>query len=703
MYGIGSTRLYKIWCNSEDSVSFSTEDAEDAVASLTAEREQAVVSTLTAEREQAVVSTLTADRTSSRVYPDSRARTSSRVYPDSRENKHRARPNSHVYPDSRPRASNRIYHESRARTSNRIYPESRARPNSHVYPDRRLRASNRIYHESRARTSNRIYPESRARTSSRVYPDSRTRTDGRVYPDNRAKTSNRVYPESTARTSSRIYSNSRAITSNRVYTDSGIVCRNQKWCPHHLCCNTDFYACVRKLESEVRMDLDTEYTPKQLYDNFHQNMPFLILTTVGYLGRDEGINAVSSDEMYWVKGIIRLPRVIVANKFGAYFSIPITCKFPIIALKNGARGSLYHEAAVIPLYLPTTLVIAVAMATGDHTDFYKTMLKMHHLVRSIPIPVAFPLHLRDCDDIMIFDTKPNEGHYDVLLPDRYATQASEPQEIPRGDSHVYMPLVRASSNPNLKRPLPKPPAAVTKGVNSGEKQKTDLGQATKYPPVGELVDNYGGSRGPETNIGQLIGHGYNIVIVNPMLAVQELQKVLRTGLIPRKPLVVMTDITVRSRRKSSSVITEPTTVLSGVSSDDFRRAEVIPGFKTELERRVAAIQGQIARGTPAARCSNDQKSKDEAEPRRTSIMDDVPGDLSLLDCDGVSQCLTLLHLAKHKQTFVEAQVDGRLLIELDVEILQREFGFSKFEALKLIKFIGGWRPTTQERTDGGER
>jgi hypothetical protein len=42
---------------------------------------------------------------------------------------------------------------------------------------------------------------------------------------------------------------------------------------------------------------DTEYTPRQLLDNFQQFTPFLFITTQGFLGRDEWLNTVASDEV----------------------------------------------------------------------------------------------------------------------------------------------------------------------------------------------------------------------------------------------------------------------------------------------------------------------------------------------------------------------------------------------------------------------
>lgn len=440
---------------------------------------------------------------------------------------------------------------------------------------------------------------------------------------------------------------------------------------------------------------DTEYTPRQLMDNFFHYMPFLVMTTDGYLGRDEGINSVSS-------------RVIVVNDYGAYFSIPITCKTPVIPLKCGApagkpielkdlldknvsktlvftddgsqyvyedSGSgesikfgklkivdryeerylllhtvatdrIYHEAAIIPLYLPTTLVIAVAMAEGDHRHYYRNMLQIHSFIRNIPKEVAFPLHLRDCEDIMIFDHKPKEGTYDVLLPNKYATINKFHQTLNTRETHVYTPLTnKPPSNEEQQRPLPRIPTE--SGQKSGEwrsEKVADRVMKRESSTNVNIMDNYGGSRGPHSNIGQLIGHDYNIVSVNPLTAVRELYQVLKTGAIPLKSSVTMVDV---------SCCSDP-----------------------ERENRKTTISGI-----------------------KVTRLADIPEDLSLLDCAAVGQCLTLLHLSKHRSIFEQEQIDGRLLIDLDVDILQKEFAFSKFEALKLDKFIRGWRPNANETAE----
>jgi len=300
---------------------------------------------------------------------------------------------------------------------------------------------------------------------------------------------------------------------------------------------------------------------------------------------------------------------------------------------------------------------------------------------------------------MIFDKKPKEGHYDVLQPARYATLSCVLEEITKVGSHAYTSLIGASSKKTLQRPLPKPPKRMK--FLSFKKRQTDNVGMPKSPSKKVLVDNYGGARGPGTNIGQLVGRGYHIVTVNPRLAVQELQKVLQTGHIPHKSLVEMADLIVQEKPKYSSIYEsiEPRGVCSCAVSDNIQRIDVTSNFKSDVQRQADTQQDQKGQGDKTVGCSDFEGIKLKVERRRINKMDDVPEELSRLDCEGVGQCLALLHLARHGQKFNEAQIDGRLLSELDAEILQMEFEFSKFEALKLMKFIGGWRPSKQKAGD----
>jgi len=59
----------------------------------------------------------------------------------------------------------------------------------------------------------------------------------------------------------------------------------------------------------------------------------------------------------------------------------------------------------------------------------------------------------------------------------------------------------------------------------------------------------------------------------------------------------------------------------------------------------------------------------------------------------IGECLHLLHLDKYVDIFHHKDVDGQLLVSLNVEVLTTDFSFSQFDAIKLMKFaVEGWRP-----------
>ena len=88
------------------------------------------------------------------------------------------------------------------------------------------------------------------------------------------------------------------------------------------------------------------------------------------------------------------------------------------------------------------------------------------------------------------------------------------------------------------------------------------------------------------------------------------------------------------------------------------------------------------------------KSKEFSLPMGTGIQDieDIPEELNDMTVEDVCACLELLSMSEYSTGFRRKQVDGGLLIELDKDILLKEFNFSPFNASKLIRFTRGWRP-----------
>jgi hypothetical protein len=71
----------------------------------------------------------------------------------------------------------------------------------------------------------------------------------------------------------------------------------------------------------------------------------------------------------------------------------------------------------------------------------------------------------------------------------------------------------------------------------------------------------------------------------------------------------------------------------------------------------------------------------------------IPENLENLKVDEVANCLRFLHMDVYVDQFIEEQIDGTMLVELNEEMMEQSLGITnKLHQRKLIKLIGGWRP-----------
>ena len=61
-------------------------------------------------------------------------------------------------------------------------------------------------------------------------------------------------------------------------------------------------------------------------------------------------------------------------------------------------------------------------------------------------------------------------------------------------------------------------------------------------------------------------------------------------------------------------------------------------------------------------------------------------DIDSLSIQDLGEYLHILNIGQYAERLADAQIDGILLRELDEHILNEEFGFKRFEAIKLMKF-----------------
>jgi hypothetical protein len=72
-------------------------------------------------------------------------------------------------------------------------------------------------------------------------------------------------------------------------------------------------------------------------------------------------------------------------------------------------------------------------------------------------------------------------------------------------------------------------------------------------------------------------------------------------------------------------------------------------------------------------------------------------DIDSLSIRDLGEYLHILKIGQYAERLADAQIDGILLKELDEQILNEEFGFKRFEAIKLMKFARhGYLPKPSE-------
>ncbi|XP_071487013.1 uncharacterized protein [Diadema antillarum] len=90
---------------------------------------------------------------------------------------------------------------------------------------------------------------------------------------------------------------------------------------------------------------------------------------------------------------------------------------------------------------------------------------------------------------------------------------------------------------------------------------------------------------------------------------------------------------------------------------------------------------------------NEVSKSDDTECVHITSIRDIPRDISCLTCEQVAQALALLKVQDRViEAFLENQMNGALLQSMPQDILENTFHMSPFHAIKVIKFVNGWRP-----------
>lgn len=453
------------------------------------------------------------------------------------------------------------------------------------------------------------------------------------------------------------------------------------------------------------------YKMREFVESFQDSMPVLVKTTAGYAGFDEGMHQIGSGEVYLVCGIQRQKRLVVQpEKSSCYLSIPT--EYPIkvqITLKEGNKKvgppvpisevvdvfyksssevklmfeknqpvsfqigadlgstaklgvltviqtyeekyllantiygrSIFPQSQGIPVYLPVEFVTAESLKVGG-TRALKGWMK--------DVMDAMKTHKKEpvkmCQELILFSERPSGGEYDYIrLTDLSNFKAKD---------KIYAELVIKPQNPydtDPNRPkLPGlRPSRMAQRVAPNQNQSFALPRFPAPNPCADKPGPTGGTTSAPTK--------------------HTLPPGSAGGHLPLAPS--------RTGTKSSPRPTPPT-----------------PGNGSHPERTTPSLGG-----VPSSSYS-DQGNYEQlgpASPPSGGIyesLSEIPTheDFGKLTIEQVVDCLRLLRLGHHAETFRTRYVDGKMAQCLTEEMLVKEFDFRSFDAIQFVMFAkDGWRP-----------
>ena len=127
-----------------------------------------------------------------------------------------------------------------------------------------------------------------------------------------------------------------------------------------------------------------------------------------------------------------------------------------------------------------------------------------------------------------------------------------------------------------------------------------------------------------------------------------------------------------------------------------------PAYQANSARKAPPSSQAVfaAAGTEAARQATKRLSR-QTPPTSPALvghptLNHPPShsDVKDMSVDEITEWMRRMNMAQYTDVIVTNGVDGTLLKSLDEDILTREFGFTRFNAIKLLKFANeGYRPT----------
>lgn len=460
-----------------------------------------------------------------------------------------------------------------------------------------------------------------------------------------------------------------------------------------------------------------QFTLREFLDIYSYRLPKMVSVQNGYMGKDD-LHTFATDEVYWMSAVKTQRRIVAREEGGYYVSIPVDypldvtiypkdgkehlaslsevatmrsqCRdeFCIIfendrsvefsmGADSGTKANLgiltvtdvYDEhyfigyplaqgqvslsyMVTIPAYVTISLVVATGIQREEKDVFVTMMDNMKTAIDSIVT------NYKINHEIILFPKNITSNEYEYIDPANImrSTPVRKPTASTKAPSkgNPYVSLSKTSNKKGAKPPSPAPVAPVAASVPGKPVMPSK-------PPVLSSAT----VRGHAAMLGQATKRGQG------RTAVQGQESVYRQADVPNQAATLSQ--------------ANPSYQANPVHKAPPSCQAVFTAAGSEVAREATKRRTRPTDQTPPTKPLVGYSTLNR-RPSHTDIKD--------MSVDEITDWMRRMNMGQYTDVIVTNGIDGALLESLDEDILTREFGFTRFHAIKLLKFANqGYRPT----------
>ncbi|KAK6476893.1 hypothetical protein HHUSO_G23401 [Huso huso] len=389
--------------------------------------------------------------------------------------------------------------------------------------------------------------------------------------------------------------------------------------------------------SKIRWS-STEYSLKGFVNKFQDSFPKIIKVTVGFLGRQES-DSISSSTLLRVHSLYSQERAVVESKSGKVLSLPtkLTSMTFFIISQSGAREGPFTLLEILEAFtLPVKIQPTTALTFRESSNPSSPGQNLDSLTFTQSYQESFLLgHCLNSKGTLL-------ERVPVVLPMYMKEVRLVLAEGLEGENEEQWEAICSAYNERI-RELGHMDHFIFQGITLLENKEL-IAPQNLYADIEPIYMDL-----------KKQGDAFSLYC--------SLDKPVSPPEVPAWPLTLKPQIPAKPQPfpKPSSPFQEPISL---------------------LQKPISTLQEPIS-------------PLQEPELSTYHSLAEVPQDLHSLSIREVCDCLLLLNLGSYTQAFLQEQIDGDLLYELDHIHMRDTLGMSSLHITKLLRFRQGWRPRVE--------